>query len=231
MIKFTPILLALLYGLVMYRFSVWRTSRELDTQSTELADPLLRQMCDQMAAALELPHIRVHIYEIEPINGLAAPDGRIFITRGFYNKFRQGEVSASEMASVIAHELGHVALGHSRRRMIDFSGQNALRTALAMVLSRFIPGIGVFVANALTSLLAARLSRSDEYEADAYAAALLTKAGIGVGPQISLFEKLEKLTKVRMGAAPAWLMSHPKTTDRIAALRKLETKWQITKPS
>ena len=75
-----------------------------------------------------------HLYEIEPVNGLAAPDGRIFITRGFYNKFRQGAVSAEELASVIAHELGHVALGHSRRRMIDFSGQNALRTALSMVL-------------------------------------------------------------------------------------------------
>ena len=40
-----------------------------------------------------------------------------------------GEVSAGEIASVIAHELGHVALGHSRKRMIDFSGQNAMRVA------------------------------------------------------------------------------------------------------
>ncbi|MEL7167015.1 MAG: M48 family metalloprotease [Pseudomonadota bacterium] len=231
MIKFAPILLALVYGLVMYRFSAWRTAKELDEKSTELADPMLRQMCDQMAAALELPRIRVHIYEIEPVNGLAAPDGRIFITRGFYNKFRAGEVSAAELASVIAHELGHVALGHSRRRMIDFSGQNALRTALAMVLSRFIPGVGVWVANILTSLLAARLSRSDEYEADAYAAALLTKAGIGVTPQISLFEKLEDLTQNRAGAAPAWLLSHPKTAERIAALRKLEDKWLLETPS
>lgn len=226
MIKFLPILLALVYGIAMYRFSVWRTSRELDEKSTELADPMLRQMCDQMAAALDLDRIRVHIYEIEPVNGLAAPDGRIFITRGFYNKFRQGAVSASEMASVIAHELGHVALGHSRRRMIDFSGQNALRTALAMVLSRFIPGIGVMIANGLTTLLAARLSRSDEYEADAYAAALLTKAGIGIGPQISLFEKLEVLTKSNSGAVPAWLMSHPKTQERIKALEALDAKWK-----
>ncbi len=227
MLKFAPILLAIVYGLIMYRFSAWRTARALDEQSTELADPMLRQMCDQMAGALELERIKVHIYEIEPVNGLAAPDGRIFITRGFYNKFRQGEVSASEMASVIAHELGHVALGHSRRRMIDFSGQNALRTALAMVLSRFIPCVGAMIANLLTSVLAARLSRSDEYEADAYAAALLTKAGIGIGPQISLFEKLEALTQSRKGAAPAWLLSHPKTEERIKALRDLEAKWQV----
>ena len=223
-----PILLALLYGLAMYRFSTWRTGKELDAKSTELVDPMLKTLCDRMAAALDLPRIRVHIYEIAPVNGLAAPDGRIFITRGFYNKFRAGEVSADEMASVIAHELGHVALGHSRRRMIDFSGQNALRTALALVLSRMVPGVGVLIANFIASMLAARLSRVDEYEADAYAAALPTKAGIGVDPQISLFRKLEALTQSNAGVVPAWMMSHPKTEDRIKALVALQAKWVTT---
>ncbi|MEP3441457.1 MAG: M48 family metallopeptidase [Sulfitobacter sp.] len=225
MIKTIPILLAVLYGLAMYRFSVWRTARELDEKSTVLADPNLTEMSKQLAHALDLPRIKVHIYEIDPVNGLAAPDGRIFITRGFYNKFRTGEVTAQELASVIAHELGHVALGHSRRRMIDFSGQNAMRVALGMLLSRIIPGIGMWIANALTSLLAAKLSRSDEFEADAYAAALLTKAGIGIGPQISLFQKLNALTKSSGGRAPAWLLTHPKTEERIAALTEMQIKW------
>ncbi|WP_411889813.1 M48 family metallopeptidase [Yoonia sp. SDW83-1] len=225
MIKLLPILLAVLYGLAMYRFSVWRTARELDANSTELADPILKHITDRMAQALEIDRIKVHIYEIEPVNGLAAPDGRIFITRGFFNKYRQGQVTSEEMASVIAHELGHVALGHSRRRMIDFSGQNAMRTALAMILGRFIPFIGPWIAGVLMSLLAARLSRSDEFEADAYASALLVKAGIGTGPQKSLFTKLEKLTGARGAAVPAWMMSHPKTQQRIAAIEANEAKW------
>lgn len=100
-----------------------------------------------------------------------------------------------------------------------------MRVALGMLLSRLIPGIGIFIANSLTSLLAARLSRGDEYEADEYAAALLTKAGIGTGPQKSLFEKLEALTQSRAGVVPAWLMSHPKTAERIAAIEKLEARW------
>jgi len=225
MIRVLPILLAVAYAIAMYRFSAWRTKRELDAKSNELLDPALKEMSDRLARALDLPRIRVHIYEIEPVNGLAAPDGRIFITRGFYKKFKAGEVSAEELASVIAHELGHVALGHSRRRMIDFSGQNAMRTVLAMVLGRFIPFIGVWIANFLTTLLAARLSRGDEYEADAYAAALLTKAGIGIAPQKSLFRKLEALTQSNAGSAPAWLLSHPKTEERITALEKLEARW------
>ena len=139
MLRITPILLAVLYAFAMYRISVWRTHRELDAKSTELADPALKRMTDRLAAALGIDRVPVYIYEIDPVNGLAAPDGRIFITRGFYRKFLNGEVSAEEMASVIAHELGHVALGHARRRMIDFSGQNALRAALMMLLNRFIP--------------------------------------------------------------------------------------------
>ena len=224
MLKLTPLLLAALYGLVLYHFSAWRTARELDARSSELADPDLKRLTDQMAKALDLPRIRVFIYEIAPVNGLAAPDGRIFITRGFYDRYKAGEVTGPELASVIAHELGHVALGHARRRMIDFSGQNALRTAIAMVLGRFIPGIGPLIANALISLVAARLSRKDEYEADAYASALLVKSGIGTAPQKSLFIKLNALT-AGGGTAPAWLLTHPKTAERIAAIEGNERKW------
>lgn len=224
MLKFSPILLAVLYAIVMYRFSAWRLARELNHKSTELTDPVLNRLTQHMADVLDVSHIRVYIYEIKTINGLAFEDGRIFITRGFYQKYQSDGVSAEELASVIAHELGHVALGHARRRMITFSGQNAIRVALSMVLGRFIPGIGVYIANGLSHLLMAGLSRRDEYEADAYAAALLTKAGIGTAPQKSLFLKLDKLTDMS-GAALAWLMSHPKTEKRIEAIRKLENKW------
>ena len=225
-LRLTPILLAIAYGLAMYHFSAWRTRRELDARSTELADPQLKAIMDRLAAALELPRIRVNLYEVEPVNGLAAPDGRIFLTRGFYDRYRLGEVTGEELASVVAHELGHVALGHTRRRMIDFSGQNAVRTVLATLLGRVLPGLGPWLAGVLTSLVVARISRGDEYEADAYAAALMVKAGFGTDPQKSLLSKLEGLTGMAGRGAPAWLMSHPKTPDRIAAIEALEARWK-----
>ncbi len=224
MLKFLPILLIVGYGLLMYQFSVWRTKRELDAQSTPLRDRPLRALTDRMARALDLPEIPVHVYEIAPVNGLAAPDGRIFITRGFLDRYRRGQVTAEELASVIAHELGHVALGHTRKRMIDFSGQNAVRVVLAGVLNRILPGIGALIASGLVSLLAAGLSRADEYAADEYAAALLTRAGIGTGPQKSLFAKLDRITG-HGGGAPVWLASHPATADRIRAIEALESRW------
>ena len=226
MLKFAPILLAVLYALATYRFSVWRTRRELDTNSTELADPRLKRLTDRLAAALGISRIPVYIYEVAPVNGLAAPDGRIFITRGLYRCLLTHEIGPEELVSVIAHELGHVALGHAKRRMADFAGQNALRTALAMLLGRLIPVVGPWIAGGLVSLLTSRMSRSDEYEADAYAAALLTKAGIGVDPQISMFRKLDGVAQARSGMAPAWLLSHPGTDSRIAQLEQLKARWQ-----
>lgn len=228
MTKFLPLLLAVGYAVLMLRFSMWRTKRMLDAQSKPLTDPSITRLADQMASAMDLPEIKVSVFEVEPVNGLAAPDGRIFLTRGFLNRKARGEVTAEELASVIAHELGHVALGHTRRRMIDFTGQNAVFVMLSALLSRFLPFIGVWIASLISSALMARMSRRDEFEADAYASALLVKAGIGVAPQKSLFRKLGALTANRAEGIPAWLLSHPKTADRIAAIEAAEARWRQT---
>lgn len=226
MIKFLPVLLAIGYALLMWRFSVWRTAKMLDQESQPLTDPAITRLADRMAAALDIPTIKVNVYEIDAVNGLAAPDGRIFLTRGFLNRKARGEVSAEELAAVIAHELGHVALGHTRRRMIDFTGQNAVFVMLSALLNRFIPFLGIWIANLISTALMARMSRRDEFEADAYASALLVKSGIGTAPQKSLFRKLQALTDNAGAGVPAWLLSHPKTDERIKAIEAAEIRWQ-----
>lgn len=225
MLKFAPLILAIAYALAMYHFSVWRTRLMLDKKSHPLRDPALVDMAGRLAEAQGLERLTVHVFDVPQVNGLAAPDGRIFLTEGFVQKYRDGMVTADEMASVIAHELGHVALGHTRRRMVDFTGANALFVMLTALLSRFIPIVGVFIANALSTALMARLSRKAEFEADAYASALLIKAGIGTEPQASLFAKLGTLTG-QQAEPPAWLRSHPATEDRIAAIRANALRWQ-----
>ncbi len=218
MLKLTPILLVILYAATMWMLSSWRLRSELRSNSTPLDDPRMAPALDRLARALGIERIAAHVYEIEPVNGLAAPDGRVYLTRGFLRKLDAGEVTEAELASVIAHELGHVALGHSRRRMVDFAGQNVIRVVLAGILGRFLPGIGAWIATMAAGALAARLSRQDEYEADAFASALMIKAGFGTAPQISLFEKLGRLTRSGRQNAPAWLLSHPPTAARIQAI-------------
>ena len=219
-----PIVLAGLYGIVMFQFSAWSLKRQLSSQSNRLIDKNLEKIMAKFANVLEVEKIRLNIFETEPINGLAAPDGRIFITRGFYNKYQNGDITVEEISSVVAHELGHVALGHIRRRMIDFSGQNVVRVALGTLLSRLVPGLGGFIAGIIGNLLMAKLSRRDEYEADEYAAALMIKSGLGIEPQISMFKKLDKMSN-QQGSVPAWLMSHPPTQDRINSIKKIKAKF------
>ena len=222
--RLLPVILAVAYALLMLRFSVWQTKRTLDANSRPLVDPDLQALTAKMAAALEIPEIKVHVFQIDAVNGLAAPDGRIFLTQGFLARKAAGEVTEEELAWVIAHELGHVALGHMRRRMVDFTGQNAVFVMLSAVLNRILPFVGIWVARLISTALMARLSRRDEFEADAWASALLIKSGIGTGPQKSLFAKLERLTGGRNGA-PAWLLSHPYTAERIAAIEANEARW------
>lgn len=218
MLKLTPFLLAIAYAFLMMRFSVWRSQQTLRAQSKPLTHPAILRQTARLARALDLAQIKVNLLDMEAVNGLAAPDGQIYLTRGFMAAHERGEVSEEELAAVIAHELGHVALGHARRRMIDFTGQNAAFMVLSGILNRFLPVIGIWIARLISTALMARLSQRDEYEADAYATALLNKAGIGAGPQISLFEKLGALTGNR-GGTPLWLASHPSSASRIAAIR------------
>lgn len=225
MTKLLPLLLVVLYAFAMMRFSVWRTRKLLDQNSQPLNDPAIARLADRMAAAMGIPAINISVFEIDAVNGLAAPDGRIFLTRGFLKRKAQGEVTPEELAGVIAHELGHVAQGHMRRRMIDFTGQNAVFLMLSALLNRFLPFVGIWIANLISTALMARLSRRDEFEADAYATALLLKAGIGTAPQKSLFRKLDDLTRNRAEGIPAWLLSHPRVEERIAAIEANEKRW------
>jgi putative metalloprotease len=172
---------------------------------------------------VDLPHLKAMVYEQPVFNGLASPDGGIYVTRGVMDKYRLGDVSADEVGSIIAHELGHVALGHTRRRMIDWTGQNALRMGLGMVLGRLIPFVGWWIAEIVANLAASKLSRSAEFEADAYAAALMRRAGVDPEAQVRMFEKLEHMNGPLGGLA--WLASHPPLGARIEAVQALHDKW------
>ena len=197
--------------------------REIDAKALPLDDPELEAAIGRLGALVELPELRAQLIDMPVVNGLATPDGRIVLTTALVRKRRMGLLTVEEVASVVAHELGHVALGHHRRRLIDWTGQSAARMALGLVLNRFLPIVGFYIANALGGLLLARLSRRDEFEADRYASALMIRSGMGVAPQIAMFEKLDRMVPGPKGAA--WLSSHPPTAERIAAIEANAAAW------
>lgn len=224
LLKLLPLLLLIGCAVAIWRGSRWRMETELDAKSSPLDDLEIADRLRRLGEAVGIPGLSARVYEIEAINGLAAPDGRIFITRGMLNWRRSGLFSADEIAAVVAHELGHIALGHHRKRMAVWAAQNAARVALIVLLARFIPIIGVLIANLLGDILTTRLSRSDEYEADAYATALLMRAGLDPAAQIRILGKLQKMG-AGAAAGPAWLLSHPPTQHRMRRIQELIETW------
>lgn len=222
-----PILIAAGWAYAMYLISMRSLRRDLNANAKPIDDPALEALVRRLGRQVEIDHLQAHMFQMDAINGLAAPDGRIFITTGLFERYRRGEITVEEVGSVIAHELGHVARGHHKRRMIDWTGQNAVRMALGMIISRFIPIIGYYIANFVSSILMSKLSRRDEFEADEYASALMVAAGYGVSPQIGMFRKLGALSPGGRGVA--WLASHPATDERIAAIQANAAKWKAAR--
>lgn len=217
------IAVAVVIGYVQYRMGLARLSQELEAKSAPLEDPALLSAIRRLGAASGVGAVRAQVFDMPMVNGLATPDGRVFVTSALMQKYRIGLLSAEEVASVVAHELGHVALGHHRRRMIDWTGRSAAQLALGVFLNRFLPIIGFYIAALLGAFVAAGFSRRDEFEADRYATALMIRAGFGAAPQVAMLRKLGRMIPNPQGAS--WLASHPPVEDRVAEIEHNAAAW------
>lgn len=211
-----------LLGFLLWRMvtAQERTTRALMRNSTPLSDWEILQPVQAFAKVLEVKGFEVRILEMEQVNGVALPGGEIFISRGLYDKFLGHEVSRDEVAAVIAHEVGHVALGHHKRRLRAWRTETAALAVLWFLMSRLMMGwIGLLAVLGL-NLYRSQLSQRDEFEADVFSAQLMSKAGLDASAIIQLLEKLDGWSG---GAGPTgpirWMMSHPSTDERIAHVR------------
>ena len=220
LIKFAPILAMLAFAWYSMRRSEGALKRDLDSKSVRITDGPLLSAVQRFRGAIGIDALQVDIYDVPVINGLAAPDGRIFLTRGLIDKYRDGEFTLEEMAAVIAHEIGHLALGHHDRRKKAWRIETAARAAAGAVLPRLVRGPMAYITNLIARALHQRLSRDDEYQADAFAVSLLRRSGFDPRAQITLLQKLDAMAKGR-GQPIAWLASHPPTPKRLEAVRVL----------
>lgn len=202
----------------------------LRKRSRPLANDQIDALLTRLARAAGIDRVEVRLLPDRGINGLATDTGEIYVTQGLLDAFRSGGVSARELASVAAHEMGHLALGHMRRRMVEVAGRQAAYMVLGGILGRFIPFFGWMVSAWLLGVLAARLSRRDEFEADAYATALMVRSGIGAEHQARLLEKLPGLIPGSAAMATSWLASHPPVEERAAAIRENAQRWRDHAP-
>jgi predicted Zn-dependent protease len=161
---------------------------------------------------------RFHVVDDDEINAFAGPAGHIYVHTETILKAR----NASELAGVIAHEIGHVALRHiannyNRQRNTQI-GQDIL-VAGASIFGGGVVGSAAQLGTGLAAMAYLNsFGREAEMEADAFAVEVLPKAGYDPSGLVTFFRTLTHEAEGK-SQAPSFLSSHPTTADRVESTR------------
>jgi predicted Zn-dependent protease len=152
------------------------------------------------------------VVDSDAANAFAVPGGFVFVNRGIIE--RADDVS--ELAGVMAHEIGHVVERHSVEQMSRARNANTLVGLVYLLLGR-TPGAGEQVAMQVAgSAWLAKHSREAEREADRVGVAYMARAGIDPRGMPRFFEKLLEEERRSPGLVLEWFSTHPLTADRVA---------------
>ncbi|MEH2070128.1 MAG: M48 family metalloprotease [Nostoc sp.] len=152
----------------------------------------------------DLPYT-FQVVEDKSINAFATLGGYVYVHTGLL-KTADNE---AELASVLAHEIGHIGGKHVVKQMQQKALESGLLTAAGLDRSTAVQ-IGVQLARDLPR------SRQNEFEADERGLRTLTRTGYAQSAMVSFMQKLLK----QGGSVPTFLSTHPGTSDRIAALKR-----------
>jgi len=155
------------------------------------------------------------------LNAFALPGGFI----GVHSGLMLAAQTESELASVLAHEIGHVSQRHIAR-MLGSQKQDMLIPLAGMLL-------GALAARSSPDLAAASMmggqgyamqrqlnfSREAEREADRIGLQILDEGGFDTSGMVAFFGRLQNATRAYNDSMPAYLQSHPLTTERIADIQ------------
>jgi beta-barrel assembly-enhancing protease len=173
---------------------------------------------DAVAANSKRPTIpyRFAVLDSPVQNAFAAPGGIIFISKALLGVIE----NESELAAVLAHEIGHVA------------GKHAIKSIRR---AQFLQGVGTITAATMkgdkgkqfesmigdlqTTLFDKGLDKGMEYEADSAAMETAYRTGYDPRGLINVLKKLQKIegSSIKKGS---WYSTHPPLDERIARLEE-----------
>ena len=195
--------------------------KELDFVREEVVVAYVEQIGRALVKAAGPQPFQYHFHVIEDaqLNAFAAPAGYIYINTGTI----LAAANASELAGVMAHEVGHVALRHIAKNYNKQRGAGVLYQLGALGAAIFLPGAGAAAAQlggqlAILGVLNS-FSRDAESEADQFAVEVLPKAGWDPQGLVTFFQTLN--AEASGGRPPEFLSSHPATESRIEATQAL----------
>ena len=152
------------------------------------------------------------------INAFALPGGFIGIHTGTILAAQD----ESELAAVLAHEIGHVVQHHVARNVAEQSRSlwpTLAAMALGLLAARSNPDVaGAAITGAQAAALQNQLahSREHEEEADRIGFDILVKSGFDPHDMVAFFRRLQRENQLYGYNAPVYLRDHPLTSERIA---------------
>lgn len=194
--------------------------RSIPLSNDQEINDYVQQLGDRIAKFSEQPdrHFNFFVVRDNRINAFAGPDANIGINSGLI----LATESESELASVFAHEIGHVTQQHLQRAIeaaSQMSLPSAAATLAAVIVGVAVPGVG---AAALLAVQAGRVqkqinfTRRHEAEADRVGVQNLADAGFDPRSMPIFFGRLQKSTRYYGQKVPEILRSHPAPISRIA---------------
>ncbi len=176
-----------------------------------------------------------HVVDMKEPNAFALPGGYIYVSRGLLALMN----SEDELATVLGHEIGHVAARHSvqrqaaQRRWIPLQVLAGIGGAAASVVS---PGLGSAVAGAgqlPAALVLAKYSRKQEEEADRLGQQYAAAEGWDPAALASSMDALTREQELEGGRDPnraSFFDTHPTTPDRAREGREYAATLSVAAP-
>ncbi|MEH2357788.1 M48 family metallopeptidase [Nostoc sp.] len=167
----------------------------------------VEQIGRRLVASSDRPNLpfTFQVVEDDAINAFATLGGYVYVHTGLL----KAADNEAELASVIAHEIGHIGGRHLVKQMRQKAIASGLASASGLDRNTAV-NIGVELA------LNRPRSRQDEFDADQRGLRTLTRAGYAQSGIVSFMQKLLK----KGGSTPTFLSTHPGTSDRIDGLRR-----------
>ena len=196
-------------------FGAVNTDPEVTAYITRLGNKIVQ-------AASESPSgFEFFLVTDKSVNAFAMPGGYIGVHTGLIAAAQ----TESELASVLAHEVGHVTQRHIARRFGQ-QKQSSLVATAAMIAALLVAGSNPQAASGLMAAGAGysldqqlAFSRDAEREADRVGFLTLRQAGFDTQGMVDFFGRLQTASRLYENNAPSYLRTHPLTTERIADIR------------
>ena len=209
-----------------------RIMREIRVDKDFIDDPEIHDYINALGQRLlsvaDPPRREIDFFVVrdEAINAFALVGGHIGVHTGLVLLTQ----SESELAGVIAHEIGHILQKHQARALAGqsrSSWSSLAALALALIASRSggsqagqVTEAAVATAGAMQIQNAIDYTREHEREADRVGLTLLQRAGFDSRAMAVFFERMLRANRLNeFKGAPAYLRTHPLTTERIASIQ------------